>query len=167
MASQSSGFQTIWKEFEKFAVRGNLMDLTIGFVIGSAFTKVVNSIVNDIIMPPLGLIVGKVDFSDLYINLSRKHYPNFAAAKQAGAPTINIGAFLNNVVTFFIVATVMFFVVREVNRISALRHKAKTVETAAAPPRKCPYCVTEIDDAATRCPHCTSHLPKASVHPSS
>ncbi|MFB5190829.1 large conductance mechanosensitive channel protein MscL [Alicyclobacillus fastidiosus] len=144
----------MWKEFKQFALRGNLVDLTIGFIIGNAFSKVVTSIVNDIIMPPLGLVIGQVDFSNLYINLSRKHYPTFAAAKAAGAPTINIGTFLNDVVNFLIIAVVMFFVVRNLNRLAARRRH----QTEVKAPRLCPYCIQEIADHATRCPHCTSHL---------
>lgn len=149
----------LWKEFKQFAIRGSLVDLTIGFVIGSAFTKVVTSIVNDIIMPPLGLIIGQVDFSNLYINLSSKHYSSFQAAKAAGAPTINIGLFLNTVVNFLIIAIVMFFVVRQLNRLAQYRKK----DVAEAPARKCPYCMTEIAETATRCPHCTSHLPSGKI----
>ncbi|GMA63361.1 large conductance mechanosensitive channel protein MscL [Alicyclobacillus fastidiosus] len=150
----------MWKEFKQFALRGNLVDLTIGFVIGNAFSKVVTSIVNDIIMPPLGLFIGHVDFSNLYINLSRKHYASFAAAQAAGAPTINIGTFLNNVVNFLIVAVVMFVVVRNLNRLAAHRRREAEVKTA----RLCPYCIQEIADDATRCPHCTSHLTEATTH---
>lgn len=150
----------MWKEFKQFALRGNLVDLTIGFIIGSAFSKVVTSIVNDIIMPPLGLVIGRVEFSALYINLSRKHYPSFAAAQAANAPTINIGAFLTTLVNFLIIAIVMFFVVRQINRLSRRRKHPEAPPKAA---RTCPYCFTEIPDAATRCPQCTSHLPKVEI----
>ena len=106
----------MWKEFRQFALRGNLLDLTIGFIIGTAFSKVATSIVSDILMPPLGLLIGKVDFSNLYINLSDKYYVSFQAAKAAGAPTINIGSFLNNIVDFLVIAIVMFYVVRQSNK---------------------------------------------------
>lgn len=147
----------MWNEFKKFALRGSLVDLTIGFIIGTAFSKVVTSIVNDLIMPPLGLLIGHVDFSALYINLSRTPYPSYQAAQAANAPIINIGAFLTTVVNFFIIAVVMFIVVRQFNRLSQIR-KRKEPPTVVA--RKCPYCYTDIAEEATRCPHCTSHLPK-------
>ncbi|MFD1675673.1 large conductance mechanosensitive channel protein MscL [Alicyclobacillus fodiniaquatilis] len=153
----------MWKEFKEFALRGNLVDLTIGFVIGSAFSKVATSIVNDIIMPPIGLVIGRVDFSNLYINLSGKHYNSFQAAQAAGAPTINIGQFLNTVINFIIIAIVMFIVVKQLNRLS---NRKKQEEAAPAKPH-CPYCLSEIDPQATRCPACTSHLPQADASSSS
>lgn len=142
----------MWKEFRAFAIRGNLVDLTIGFIIGSAFSKVAQSIVNDILMPPLGLLIGRVDFTNLYINLSGKHYPTYAAAKQAGAPTINIGTFMNNVISFVLVAFVMFLVVRQINRLHKPVANVPTTKT-------CPYCLSSIPRAATRCAACTSELP--------
>lgn len=154
---------SIWREFERFAIRGNLVDLAIGFVIGAEFTKMVNSLVNDIIMPPLGLVIGHVNFSNWYINLSRRHFASFEAAKKAGVPTIKIGSFLNNVITFFIVAIAMFFVVREFNRISAVHKRPVEIPTPPPPIRTCPYCMTDIPETATRCPNCTSHLPKIKI----
>jgi large conductance mechanosensitive channel len=146
----------MWKEFKQFALRGSLLDLTIGFIIGTAFSKVATSIVSDIMMPPLGLLIGKVDFSNLYINLSDKHYVSFQAAKAAGAPTINIGFFLNNIVDFLVIAIVMFLVVRQLNRLGSQHHG----DALAITKRRCPYCITEIADEATRCSNCTSYLPK-------
>ncbi len=142
----------MWQEFKKFIMRGNVIDLAIAVVIGGAFGKIVTSFVNDIIMPPIGALLGKMDFSNVFINLSGQDYASLAAAKEAGAATINIGVFLNTIIDFLIIALVIFFVVRALNRL-------KKEEPAAAPTTKvCPYCKTDIPLAATRCPHCTSQL---------
>lgn len=142
----------MWQEFKKFIMRGNVIDLAIAVVIGGAFGKIVTSFVNDIIMPPIGALLGKMDFSNMFINLSGQDYASLAAAKEAGAATINIGVFLNTIIDFLIIALVIFFVVRALNRL-------KKEEPAAAPTTKvCPYCKTDIPLAATRCPHCTSQL---------
>lgn len=140
------------KEFKEFAMRGNVLDLAIGIIIGAAFGAIVTSLVNDIIMPPIGLVLGQVDFSSLYINLSGVDYPSLAAAKEAGAATINYGAFINAVINFLIVAFVVFMIVKQVNRFKK--------ETPPAPPntKDCPFCATAIPLAATRCPNCTSEL---------
>ncbi len=149
----------MWKEFKKFAMKGSVIDLAVGIIVGGAFGKVITSFVNDILMPPIGLLIGRVDFSKLYINLSRKKYASLTAAQAAGAPTINIGLFLNNVVNFFIVAFAIFVVIREVNRVRDLTMGNKAA--APVPTTKiCPYCLSEIPLGATRCPHCTSELPK-------
>jgi|ERR1700722_12731464 len=141
------------KEFKEFAMRGSVVDLAVGVVIGAAFGKIVTSLVDDIIMPPLGLLVGKVDFSSLFVNLSKVHYDTLADAKHFGAATLNYGLFLNNVVNFLIVAFSIFIVVQQVNRWT------KKPAPAAAPTTKpCPQCATEIPLAAKRCPHCTSQL---------
>ncbi len=146
----------MWNEFKKFALKGSMIDLAIGVIIGGAVGKVITSLVNDILMPPIGLLLGRVDFASLYINLSHTKYPTFDAAKAAGAPTINIGLFLNAVVDFLIIALVIFFMVRAINRMKEMTEK-KAV--AAAPTTKaCPFCKTEIPIDATRCPHCTSDL---------
>lgn len=146
----------MWNEFKKFALKGNMIDLAVGVIIGGAVGKVVTSLVNDILMPPIGLILGRVNFSNIYINLSRTKYPTFAAAQAAGAPTINIGLFLNNIVDFFIIALVIFFIVRAMNK---MREVAERKAVPATPTTKiCPYCKTEIPAGATRCPHCTSEL---------
>lgn len=144
----------MWSEFRKFIARGSVIDLAVGVVIGAAFTKIVDSFVKDILMPPIGLAVGGVDFSNLYINLSRQEYPSLAAAMEAGAPTINYGIFLNNVLSFLIVALVIFLFLRTYNRLRD--------ESESAPPapdeKECPYCRLKIPLAATRCAHCTSEL---------
>jgi large conductance mechanosensitive channel len=147
-------------EFRKFALKGNVIDLAIGVIVGGAFGKVVSSLVTDVIMPPIGLLLGRIDFSNLYINLSRTSYPNLAAAKDAGSPTINVGVFINTVVDFGVVAFVIFLVVRGINR---MRVNAEKSQLAAVPITVvCPFCKTQIAADATRCPHCTSDLrPKA------
>lgn len=136
-------------EFKAFALRGNVLDMAVGVIIGGAFGKIVSSMVSDILMPPIGLLLGKVDFSSLFVNLSGQAYPSLAAAKAAGAPTINYGVFLQNVLDFLIIAFVVFLVVKQVNRLQA--------QPAAAPTTKeCPHCAMTIPVRATRCPHCTS-----------
>ncbi len=140
------------KEFKAFALRGNVIELAVAFIMGTAFGKIVTSLVNDIIMPPIGLLLGKLDFSSLYLNLSGAAYASLAEAKAAGAPTINYGLFVNAVVDFVIVAFVLFLVVRQINR-------AKKPAEAPKPTNKdCPFCCTAIPQLATRCPHCTSEL---------
>jgi len=142
------------KEFKEFIQKGNVMDLAVGFIMGAAFGKIVTSVINDVIMPPIGLLLGKVDFSNLYINLSGRSFETLAEAKKAGAATINYGAFLNTVFEFLIVALAVFMMV---NWINALRRKPAPVP-AVPPTRECPYCFTEIPIKAVRCPHCTSEL---------
>ena len=142
----------MWQEFKKFISRGNVIDLAIGIIIGGAFGKIVTSFVNDIIMPPIGLVLGKIDFSNLFIDLTGTGYKTLAQAKEAGAPTLNYGVFLSTVIDFLIVAFGIFLIVRQLN-------KMKKPEPAPAPATKtCPYCATEIPIQATRCPHCTSQL---------
>lgn len=142
------------KEFREFAMKGNIMDLAIGVIIGGAFGKIVTSFVNDILMPPLGLLIGRVDFSNLFLNLGWKHYDSLAQAKAAGAATINYGLFINNILDFLIVAFSMFLVVKQMNRLK--RKEEKQVTT-----KDCPYCLNSIPLAATRCGHCTSELEAA------
>jgi large conductance mechanosensitive channel len=140
------------KEFKEFAMRGNVLDMAIGIIIGAAFGKIITSFVSDILMPPFGLLLGKVDFSNLFLNISGKSYDNLAAAKAAGAATINYGLFLNALIDFLIVAFAIFLLVRQVNRW-------KMPAPAAVPKTKdCPYCCTAVPLQATRCPHCTSEL---------
>jgi large conductance mechanosensitive channel len=141
------------KEFKEFAMKGNVMDLAVGFILGAAFGKIVTSLVSDIIMPPIGLILGKVDFSSLFLNLSGKSYSSLSEAKAAGAATLNYGAFINNVVDFLIVAFAVFLLVRVVNRWN------KPAPAAAPTTKDCPYCVSKIPVKATRCPNCTSTVP--------
>ena len=142
------------KEFKEFILRGNVLDLAVAVIIGGAFGKIVSSLVNDILMPPLGLLLGKVDFSNLFINLSGEHYASLSAAQDAGAATINYGLFLNNVVDFVILAFVIFLMIRAVNRMQ----KTEAVAPAAAATNDCPYCLSTIPIKATRCPYCTSQL---------
>lgn len=147
------------KEFREFALRGNVIDLAVAVIIGAAFGKIVTSLVNDIIMPPLGLLLGGVDFSDLFINLSGGDYASLAAAKEAGAATINYGLFINIVIEFLIVAFAIFIVVRQIIRLKRFYEQAPV---APAPTQKaCPFCFTNIPIKATRCPNCTSQLPAA------
>jgi large conductance mechanosensitive channel len=144
----------ILQEFKEFAVRGNVVDMAVGILVGAAFGKIVSSFVQDIVMPPLGLITGRIDFSSLYINLSGTEYPSLQAAKQAGAATINYGIFLNNLISFLIVAICVFFIVKQINN---LKRKEDT-ESVAPTQKSCPYCFQSISIRATRCPHCTSQL---------
>jgi len=139
------------KEFRDFAMRGNVVDLAIGVIIGAAFGKIVTSLVSDILMPPLGLVLGRVDFSSIFITLSGQHYNSIAEAKAAGAPTLNIGLFINNVIDFLIVAFVVFLLVRQINRLFPKPAPAVTT-------KDCPRCATAIPLKATRCPNCTSDL---------
>jgi len=143
----------VFKEFKTFIMRGNVLDLAVGIVIGAAFGKIVTSFVNDILMPPIGLILGKVDFSNLFVDLSGKGYATLDAAKKAGAATVNYGLFLNAVVDFLIVAFAIFLLIRQVNRFAA-----KPEPVAAPTEMNCPFCLTSIPIGAKRCPHCTSIL---------
>ncbi len=137
------------KEFRDFIARGNVLDLAVAVVIGAAFGKIVTSFVEDILMPPIGMLLGKVDFSDLFVNLSGTAYPSVEAAKAAGAPTINYGLFLNTLINFLIVAFAIFLIVKQVNRFK------KEKEIAV---KDCPVCATEIPLKARRCPNCTTDL---------
>ena len=141
------------KEFKAFIMRGNVVDLAVAVIIGGAFGKIVSSLVNDVIMPPIGLLLGKVDFSNLYINMSGTEYASLADAQAAGAPTLNYGIFLNNVVDFVIVALVIFLIVRAMNRLKKKEEKPAELTT-----RECPYCMTAIAKKASRCPNCTSEV---------
>jgi len=141
------------KEFKEFAMRGNVLDLAIGVIIGAAFGKIVSSLVDDIVMPPIGKALGHVDFSNLFINLSETHYPTIAAAKAAGSPTINYGIFINNVINFLIVAFAVFLLVRTVNRWTT-----KPAPSAAPTTKECPQCAMQIPIVAKKCGHCTSNL---------
>jgi len=144
------------KEFKTFVMRGNVVDLAIGVIIGGAFGKVVTSFVNDIIMPPIGLLLGNVNFSDLFVALDGKTYESLAKAQEAGAATLNYGAFINTVIDFLIVALVIFLIVKQINRMTA---KPAPAPAPAEPTTKeCPHCYTTIPIKATRCPHCTSEL---------
>jgi large conductance mechanosensitive channel len=141
------------KEFRQFAARGNVIDLAVGVIIGAAFGKVIASLVADVVMPPIGLIVGRVDFKSLFVPLNGQHYASLADAQKAAAPTINYGIFLNTAIEFLIVAFVVFLLVRQINRIYPAPPTAP-----AAPPRECPFCASVIPVKARRCPFCTSEL---------
>ena len=138
------------KEFKEFAMKGSVLDMAIGVIIGAAFGKIVTSMVSDILMPPIGLLMGKVDFPSLFINLSGQPQPSLAAAKAAGTPTINYGVFLQAIFDFVIVAFVIFVLVKQINRLKR--------EPAPASPtiKDCPYCLSAIPIKATKCVHCTS-----------
>jgi large conductance mechanosensitive channel len=140
------------KEFKEFAMRGNVLDMAVGIIIGAAFGQIVTSFVQDVLMPPIGRLLGRVDFSNLFVNLSGTHYPTIAAAKAAGAATLNYGLFLNTIINFLIVAFAVFLLVRQVNRL------APKPAPAPAATRDCPYCLTAIPLKATKCAHCTSEL---------
>jgi large conductance mechanosensitive channel len=148
----------MFKDFKEFIMRGNVVDLAVAVIIGAAFGKIVSSLVNDVLMPPIGLILGNVDFSNLFVNLSSASYKSLAEAKAAGAATVNYGVFLNAVVDFIIVAFVIFLLVRSVSRMKRLQ-----AEPAPAAPetKDCAYCFSSIPVKATRCPHCTSELKAA------
>ena len=145
----------MFKEFKEFAMRGNVVDLAVGIIIGGAFGKIVSSFVNDILMPPIGRLLGNLDFSNIFISLSGKSYDSLAAAKAAGAPTLNIGLFINAIIDFVIVAFALFLVIRAMNRLQ------RPAPAAAPTTRDCPFCATAIPLAARRCPHCTSELKAA------
>jgi len=137
------------RDFREFIARGNVVDMAVGIVIGLAFGKIITSFVSDIVMPPIGLLLGKVDFANLFINLSGEPYATLAEAKAAGAATINYGAFVNTVIDFVVVAFVIFLMVRQINR---MRRPAQITT------KECQFCLSAIALNATRCPHCTSEL---------
>ena len=138
------------KEFKDFALRGNVVDMAVGVVIGAAFGKIVSSLVSDIIMPPIGFVLGGIDFSNLFIPLSKIPESTLAEAKEAGVPVIAYGSFINNVIDFLIVAFAIFLCIKQINHFFP--------KAPAKEPRKCPYCKEVIADDATRCPHCTAEL---------
>lgn len=150
------GGDKMLKEFKEFALRGNVLDMAIGIILGVAFGRIVSSLVEDIVMPPLGLFLGRVDFSNLFFSLTGRHFDTLAAAKAAGAPTINYGMFVNHVLNFLIVAFAIFLLVRQVNRFK------RQQEVVAAPTtRECPHCFFSIPIKATRCGHCAADVPQA------
>ena len=142
---------SVMQDFKNFAMRGNVLDMAVGVIIGAAFGKVIASLVTDILMPPIGLALGGVDFSNLFINLSGTPAATLAEATEAGQPVISYGLFINTIINFLIQAWAIFWVIRFANRMSK-------PAPAPVPKRKCPFCFSEIDDNATRCPHCTSQL---------
>lgn len=152
------------EEYKKFAIRGNVVDMAVGIIIGAAFNGVVQSLVKDLLTPPLGLLMGDVDFKNLFVVLREGTtpgpYPTLEAAQSAGAVTLNLGVFVNSLVSFAIVSFAVFLLVRYINR---LREPAMAPEPAASTVKKCPYCVSDVPLSATRCPHCTSKLPEEPV----
>jgi len=142
------------KEFKEFAMRGNVLDMAVGIIIGAAFGRIVSSMVDDILMPPIGRLMGGMDFTNLFVSLSGQTYPSLAAAKAAGAATINYGVFLNTVINFLIVAFAIFLLVKQVNRLQ----KPAPAPAAAPATKECPHCLSTIAAKATRCPQCTSQL---------
>ena len=151
----------MWNDFRTFVSRGNVMDLAVGIVIGAAFTSVVNSFVNDVLMPPIGVVTGGVDFASLFIDLSGEGYATLAEAQEAGAATLNYGLFLNSIVSFLIVAFAVFLLLRSYNRLRA----AEESVPAAPTDQVCPFCRFTIPLGATRCAHCTSALEDAAARP--
>jgi large conductance mechanosensitive channel len=143
----------VLKEFKEFAMRGSVVDLAVGVIIGAAFGKIVSSLVEDVMMPPIGRLLGHVNFSELFLNLGDKSYETLEAAKTAGAPTLNYGLFLNTLINFLIVAFAVFLVVQQVNRWTK-----KPAVPAASPTKECPQCAMTIPIAAKRCGHCTAQL---------
>jgi large conductance mechanosensitive channel len=147
----------MWQEFKEFALRGNVVDMAVGIIIGGAFGTIVRSVVDDVVMPPIGLLLGGTDFADLFILLKQGSpgapYASLADAQAAGAVTINYGVFINALISFLVVALVIFFLIRGMNRLR------REEEAPAAPATKdCPFCLSTIAIKATRCPQCTSHL---------
>lgn len=157
--------KSFFSEFKKFAMRGNVIDMAVGIIIGAAFGKIVDSMVKDIIMPPIGLLLGTMDFSNLFFVLKdvpghEGTYASLAQATQAGATTLNVGNFLNAVISFTIVAFAVFVLIKGINELQARMEKKAEAEEVAAPTTKiCPFCRSEIAIEAVRCPHCTSELP--------
>lgn len=159
--------KNIFSEFKKFAIRGNVMDMAVGIIIGAAFTKIVDSLVKDILMPPLGFLMGKIDFANLFFVLKNGNpeapYASIDAAKSAGAVTLNVGFFINAIISFVIVAFAVFILIKIMNtlreKLDRKEEEEKIAEEKAEPStKKCPYCDTEISIKAVKCPHCTSDL---------
>jgi len=142
----------MFKEFKAFVMRGNVMDLAVGVIIGAAFGKIVGSLVNDVLMPMIGLLLGRVDFGNLFVTLGAGTFATIADAKKAGVATLNYGVFLNTIIEFLIVAFAIFIVVKQVNKLQ------RPAPAAAPTTKDCPFCATAIPVAAKKCPHCTSAL---------
>ena len=142
----------MFKEFKEFIMRGNVMDMAVGIIIGAAFGKIVSSFVSDVLMPPIGLLLGKMDFSSLFLNLSGKTFETLEAAKKAGAPTLNYGLFINTIIDFLIIAFAIFMVIKQINRLK------RQPEPAPANTKECPFSFSVVPIKASRCPQCTSEL---------
>ena len=143
----------MFKDFKNFVMRGNVVDLAVGVIIGTAFGKIVSSLVTDILMPPLGLLLGKIDFSNLFLSLNGQKYASLADAQTAAAPTLNYGLFISNIINFIIIAFVIFLMIRAMTKLIKKEEKPAEVLT-----RDCPFCQTAISKKATRCPNCTSEV---------
>ena len=152
------------EDFKKFAMRGNVIDMAVGIIIGAAFGKIVDSLVKDVIMPPIGLLLGKVDFTNLFVVLKEgvtaAPYASLDAAQKAGAVTLNVGLFVNALISFIIVAFAVFILIKAINELQAKMLRQEAAEEAKKEPvtKACPYCCEEIPVKAVRCPHCTSEL---------
>lgn len=142
-------------EFKEFAIKGNVMDLAVGLIIGTAFNNVVQSLVKDIILPPIGLLLHHVDFSNLFVDLSGAHFSSVADAQKAGAPTLNYGLFINTLISFIVTAFAVYLVVKWMNKLRRRKNQGKDVEPTE---KSCPFCFSTIPVKATRCPQCTSTL---------
>lgn len=150
------------EEFKTFAIKGNVIDMAVGIIIGTAFGKIVDSMVKDVIMPPLGWLMGKVDFTNLYLTLPNADgefvkYPSLTAAQEAGAVTINYGIFINTLISFILVAFSVFLVIKAINKLRTITEKDKQ-DVIEETTKLCPKCFSEIDKRATKCPHCTSDI---------
>ena len=143
----------MFKEFKEFAVKGSVLDMAVGIIIGAAFGKIVTSFVNDILMPPIGLLLGRVDFSNMFISLNGQHFNTLKEAKDAGAATINYGLFINTLFDFALVAFAVFLMVRQINRLRRAGEVPPPPST-----KECPYCISAIPIKATKCPQCTSNV---------
>lgn len=155
-------FKSMFKEFKTFAMRGNVVDLAVGVIIGAAFGKIVTSLVNDIVMPPIGKLLGGTNFSDLFIYLDSGERPDtLEAAQKGGKAVIAYGQFINTVLDFLIVAFCVFLLVKFINRLGRKKQADEPATEAAPTTRECPYCLSEIPIAATRCAHCTSDVTAA------
>jgi large conductance mechanosensitive channel len=143
------------KEFREFAMRGNVVDMAVGIIIGAAFGKIVASLVADVIMPPISILLGNVDFTEWFITLSSGSYETLAAAQEAGAATLNVGLFINAIVNFVIIAFAVFLLIRAINQ---LKRKEEAAPAPAPTTKDCPYCLSAVPLKATRCGHCTSDL---------
>jgi len=148
----------LMKEFRDFAVKGNMLDMAVGMIIGAAFKDIVNSVVNDLVMPVISLFTGKIDFSNMFIALDGNEYASLAAAQEAAAPTLNYGLFITQVINFVILAFVIFMMVKWVNKVRTSVEPKKEEAPAEPTEKTCPFCQSKISIKATRCPHCTSEL---------
>ncbi len=150
----------MWKEFKEFAVKGNIIDMAVGIIIGTAFSKIVNSLVNDVIMPVFSMITGRVDFTNMFLALNGEHYKSLADAKEATAPTLNYGIFISAIIDFLIIAFTLFIVIKRINKLKKKEPEAPPAEPTT---KVCPFCQSTISIKAVRCPHCTSELVESTV----